>query len=272
MMKHYRYLLMRRLTQIAIIVLYVGANLWGWKILQGDLSASKLMEIVPLADPYAVLQIVCTGATLGMDIILGALIVAVFYGIVGGRAFCSWVCPVNMITDSAAWLRRKMKLSEIQKRFYINRSIRYWILALGLILSAVMGVAAFELISPVSMAHRGIIFGMGMGGGALAVIFLFDLLVHENGWCGYICPLGASYALIGRFSFIRVHHDANKCTDCRECITVCPEKEVLHMINRSSESVLMGECTNCGRCIDVCQDNALGFSIRSQLKQPKDEE
>lgn len=269
-MKHYRYLLLRRFTQFAILLLYIGANAWGWKILRGDLSASSVFGTVPLADPYAVLQIAVTGATLGMDILLGAMIIVLFYGIIGGRGFCSWVCPVNMITDTAAWLRRKMKLSEIQKRFYISRSVRYWILGLSLILSAVMGVAVFELISPVSMAHRGAVFGMGMGGGALAVIFLFDLLVHENGWCGYICPLGASYSLIGRFSLIRVHHNAEKCTDCRACITVCPEKEVLHMINKSSESVLMGECTNCGRCIDVCQESALEFSIRSTEKQPKE--
>ena len=270
-MKHVKYLVMRRLSQLSILYLYFGANVWGWKVLQGDLSASLFMGKIPLADPYAVAQIALTGATMGMDILLGALIVALFYGIIGGRGFCSWVCPINIITDMAAWLRRKMKFAEIQKRFYLSRLLRYWILGLSLVLSALMGVAVFELISPISMAHRGVIFGMGMGGGALMVIFLFDLLVHEHGWCGYICPLGASYALMSQFSLIRVHHDANKCTDCRDCITVCPEKEVLFMINRSSESVLMGECTNCGRCVDVCCEEALEFSIRSHLKQPKDE-
>jgi len=271
MMKNFRYLLLRRLTQISLLVLYVGANVWGWKILQGNLSSSSVFEIVPLSDPYAVLQIAVTGATMGMDILIGAIIITLFYGVIGGRGFCAWVCPINMITDAAAWLRRRFRLSDLQKRFYMSRSLRYWILGLSLVLSVLMGVAAFELISPISMAHRGLVFGMGMGGGALIVIFLFDLLVHENGWCGYICPLGATYSLLGKFSLIRVRHDAPKCTDCRDCITVCPEKEVLFMINKSSESVLMGECTNCGRCVDVCQEDALGFSIRSGLKQPKGE-
>lgn len=271
-MKNYRYLLLRRISQITLLVLYIGANVWGWKILQGNLSSSLLFQTIPLSDPYAVVQIAATGATLAMDILIGALIVLTFYGVIGGRAFCSWVCPVNIITDAAAWIRRKLRISEVQKRVYMSRSLRYWVLGLGVILSFIMGVAAFELISPVSMVHRGAVFGMGMGLGAIVVIFLFDLFVHENGWCGYICPLGASYALIGRFSLFRVRHDANKCTDCRDCITVCPEKEVLHMINKSSESVLMGECTNCLRCVDVCQEDALGFSIRSHIKQPKDEE
>lgn len=120
------------------------------------------------------------------------------------------------------------------------------------------------------MAHRGLIFGIGFGVGALIIIFLFDLFVHEHGWCGYICPLGGFYSILGKISLIRVRYDVDKCTECMQCKVVCPEKEVLFMVSKSSESVLMGECTNCGRCIDVCNDDALNFSIRSQLKQAKE--
>jgi len=88
-MKNYRYLLLRRLTQITLLVLYVGANVWGWKVLQGNLSSSSVLGVVPLSDPYAVIQIAVTGASVGMDILLGALIVTLFYGVIGGRAFCS---------------------------------------------------------------------------------------------------------------------------------------------------------------------------------------
>jgi ferredoxin-type protein NapH len=260
-----KYLILRRIVQISILVLYFGANAFGWKVLEGNLSGSLLLGTVPLADPYAILQMFVAGATLAADVLIGALIIALFYGIIGGRAFCSWVCPVNMITDLANWLRRKLGISQVQKRVYMSRGIRFWVLGLSLILSMVMGVAAFELISPISMVHRGLVFGMGLGFGAIVVIFIFDLFVHENGWCGHICPLGGFYTLLSRFSLIRVRHDADKCTACMECKEVCPEKEVLFMVAKNSESVLMGECVNCGRCIDVCNDDALGFSIRSQI-------
>ncbi len=45
MMKNFRYLLLRRLTQISLLVLYVGANVWGWKILQGNLSSSSVLGL-----------------------------------------------------------------------------------------------------------------------------------------------------------------------------------------------------------------------------------
>ncbi|MFT8144368.1 4Fe-4S binding protein, partial [Salmonella enterica subsp. enterica serovar Enteritidis] len=59
------------------------------------------------------------------------------------------------------------------------------------------GIAAFELVSPIGILHRGVIFGMGMGGAAVLSIFLFDLFAVKNGWCGHVCPLGGFYSLIG---------------------------------------------------------------------------
>ncbi len=269
-MRKIRFLLMRRMTQLGILFLYFGANAYGWKILQGNLSGSLLFETIPLADPYALLQMLFAGAALASDIIIGAVLIALFYGIVGGRIFCSWVCPINMVTDAANWLRRKLGISRVQKRVYMSRNIRFWMLGLSLILSYVMSVAAFELISPISMVHRGLVFGMGLGGGAIVVIFLFDLFVHENAWCGHICPLGGFYSLLGKRSMIRVYHDSEACTECMKCKEVCPEKEVLFMVAKSSESVLMGECTNCGRCIEVCDDDALNFSIRNLARKAKE--
>jgi ferredoxin-type protein NapH len=139
------------------------------------------------------------------------------------------------------------------------------------VLSYILGVTAFEFVSPISITHRAIIFGVGFGWAAGVVIFLFDLFILKNGWCGHICPLGGFYSAIGKVSLIRVDHDEEKCTVCMKCKEVCPETQVLFMIGKSSEQVLLGECTNCGRCIEVCDDDALNFSIRKLAKERKNE-
>ncbi|QKF66082.1 menaquinol dehydrogenase NapGH, membrane component NapH [Arcobacter venerupis] len=262
MIKKYRFLIARRITQITIMVLYVIANVYGIDILMGNLSSSLLFKVIPLSDPYAVIQMLFAGAIISFDILLGAFIISIFYAIIGGRAFCSWVCPVNMITDAANFLRRKFGFNQIQKKQPASRNIRYWVIAISFIISFFMGIAAFEMISPISMIHRGIIFGLGFGWATILVLFLFDLFVLKNGWCGHICPLGGFYSLIGRFSLIRVHHDSDKCTACMKCKEVCPESQVLHMVTKTSIPVLSGECTNCGRCVEVCDDDALNFSIK----------
>ena len=267
----YRFLIARRISQITIMALYVIANVYGINFLTGNLSSSLLAGIIPLSDPYAVLQMFVAGAVISVDLIVGALIITIFYMTVGGRAFCSWVCPVNMITDLANYLRRKLGFNQIQKKQPASRNIRYWVLAISLVISFIMGLAAFEFISPISMVHRGIIFGMGFGWAAILVIFLFDLFVLKNGWCGHICPLGGAYSLIGKSSLIRVHHNAPNCTACMKCKEVCPESQVLHMVTKTSIPVLSGECTNCGRCIEVCDDDALNFSIKNFKKGENNE-
>ncbi|QOP43498.1 quinol dehydrogenase ferredoxin subunit NapH [Sulfurimonas sediminis] len=267
---NYRYLILRRFVQIGMLVLFFGANAWGWKILEGNLSSSLLFGIIPMSDPYATVQMIAAGAVVATDLLIGVAVVTLFYFFIGGRAFCSWVCPVNMVTDSADYLRRVFDIDRAQKmKQPITRNARYWILGLSLIVSAFMGIAAFEFVSPISMMHRGLVFGMGFGWAAVAMIFLFDLLVLKNGWCGHVCPLGGFYSLLGKFSFIRVHHLEENCTLCMKCKVVCPEKQVLHMIGKESLPVLSGECTNCARCIEVCDDDALRFSIRDFIQNKK---
>jgi len=262
-----KYLILRRITQISLMILYIGANVWGWNFLIGNLSSSLILGIIPMSDPYAVLQMFAAGAVIATDIFLGMLVAVLFYSIVGGRAFCSWVCPVNIITDAANYLRRKFRFNQIQKKQHASRNMRYWVIAISLVISVAFGVTAFEFISPVGMVHRGIIFGLGFGWAAIIVIFLFDLFVLKNGWCGHICPIGGIYSIIGRYSLIRVKHEEDKCTLCMKCKDVCPENQVLFMVGKSTEQVLMGECTNCARCIEVCDDNAMNFSLRDLINK-----
>ena len=61
--------------------------------------------------------------------LLGAAIVLVFYPLVGGRVFCAWVCPVNLVTDLAGWLRTKLRIQ--QPCFACRRNTRYFVLAAG---------------------------------------------------------------------------------------------------------------------------------------------
>ena len=269
--KH-RFLIGRRIVQISILLLYIAGNLYGWKILQGNLSSSRIFDVIPMADPYAVLQLFVAGSLLATDVLIGALIVLLFYSLIGGRAFCSWVCPINMVTDFANWLRMKTGLHREEWQLRISRKTRYWVLGLSLVVSFIIAAPAFEFISPISMLHRGLIFGIGFGWVAVGGVFLFDLFVTKNGWCGHVCPLGGFYSLITKPSAIRVKHDADKCTLCMNCKNVCPEKQVLWMIGKESVIVSSGECINCGRCIEVCNDDALNFSFRYKPQKEEKED
>lgn len=264
--KKYRFLLLRRFFQFGILFLYFGANAFGWNILKGNLSSSIVFDFLPLSDPFAVLQMFSAGAVLGFDVLLGAIVVFLFYGIFAGRAFCSFVCPINIISDFSAVVRRKLGFEKIERKVIFKRNFRYFILILSLVVSFICGVGAYEMISPIGIVTRGIVFGGGMMLGVVACIVLFDVFVQKNGWCGYVCPLGAFYASIGKFRMLKVTHDKEKCTKCFDCKLICPESQVLGIIGKKSGFIKKSECISCGRCIEVCNDDALHFSFSLNKK------
>jgi len=264
----WRHIILRRLVQTGVLLLFLGTAHWGWSlagqpILVGNLSSSELLGVIPMADPFAVAQMLLTQHALVSKVLVGAGIVLLLYGMLGGRVWCSWVCPINMVTDLAGWLRIRLGIHDM---FRLSRNIRYSVLALALLLSALTGVAAFEWVSPISMLHRELIFGLGLGWTAVLGVFLFDLLVLKHGWCGHLCPLGAFYALVGRLAPVRVRFDTPTCTHCGECARVCPEPQVLNLRQAANAGMITsGECSNCGRCITVCPEDTLHFDLRHRI-------
>ncbi|MDU8926771.1 quinol dehydrogenase ferredoxin subunit NapH [Alisedimentitalea sp. MJ-SS2] len=265
--KAHKFLILRRSTQIGTLALFLLGPWAGLYILKGNLASSLVFDFIPLTEPLLFIQMLAAGFTgLSSAVIIGAAIVAVFYFLVGGRVYCSWVCPVNIVTDAALWGRRKLDLKGSSK---LKLSTRYWMLALTVALAAVTGTLAYELINPVSIIFRGLVFGMGLGWVVLIGIFAFDLLVAKRGWCGHLCPMGAFYSLLGARSLIRVRADGrDKCDDCMECYEVCPELQVIPPAVKSAPDgipvILSGACTNCGRCIDICPHDVYAFGLRNR--------
>lgn len=261
----HRWLLLRRFSQLSILFLFLVGPLFGYWIVKGNLTSSLTLEVLPLTDPYILLQSLITGHSIASTAFIGAAIVTVFYFLVGGRVFCSWVCPMNMVTDAADWLRRRLNLKG-GARF--SRKTRYWILLMTLVLAAVTTNIAWELVNPVSLLHRGIIYGSGFTIFIVISIFIFDFIISREGWCGHLCPVGAFYSLLGRYSFLRVSAiNRDNCDDCLDCFVVCPEEQVINPALKGADKgygpvILDMNCTNCGRCIDVCAKNVFKFSTR----------
>ncbi len=261
----HKWLVLRRGSQLLILSAFLLGPWAGLWLIKGNLSSSLTLEVLPMTDPYLLLQSLAAGHLPAMSAITGALIVLAIYLLVGGRVYCSWVCPVNIVTDAAAWLRERL---DIDKGARLKRQTRYWILALTLLLALVSGSIAWELINPVSMLHRGLIFGMGLAWTIVLLVFLFDLLISHRGWCGHLCPVGAFYSLLGRFSLLRVSaRRRSACNDCMDCYAVCPEPQVispaLKGVGKNITPVILSpNCTNCGRCVDICSKDVFGFSMR----------
>lgn len=202
--RRYRWTILRRATELLVLICFTGTARWGWEIfgkplLVGDLSSSRILGVIPLDDPLALFERLCAGIIPTASAAVGALLITLFYGLIGSRTFCGWVCPMNFVVETAAWLRRKLNLPADAVR--LPRLTRYATLAGVLLASILTGSAAFEAVSPQAFLWRDIIFGTGLSAlSAVLTVFALELGLMKDGWCGHLCPLGAFWSLAGRAS------------------------------------------------------------------------
>jgi len=270
-----KWLLLRRGNQLAILALFLLGPLAGIWLIKGNLSASLFLDTLPMSDPYLLLQVMFSGHLPESMALIGGLIVLIFYLLVGGRSYCSWVCPLNIITDGASWLQRRWG---IQPRGNLSRDLRFWLLGLSLLLALMGGSLLWELVNPVTLIQRGLIYGSVAVWGAVLALFLFELLVSQRGWCSHLCPTGAFYSLLTLRAPLRVSTPRRSaCDDCLDCFKVCPEPQIIKPVVKgeqgSSTIIDSSVCTNCGRCIDVCNQHVFQFSTRfNRREEPVNEE
>lgn len=287
----HRFLILRRISQIFVLCLFLSGPLLGVWVLKGNYSSSRFLDVIPATDPLVFLQTLMAGHWPGfVTVMLGAVVITLVYAILGGRVYCAWVCPFNMLTDAASWCRRKLG---IQSGVTLSNKLRYAIFFAVLLGSFSTGVIIWEWMNPVSITGRGIISSatevakvdvlsfevlwrilvsaFGAAGWLLLGIFIFDVFVVKNGWCGHLCPMGAMYSLIGSKGLLYVDaKERHACTKCMDCIHTCPESQVLlQPLFAKQESTLItsSECTKCGKCIDICAEKVFSIKVVVPIKK-----
>ena len=94
----------------------------------------------------------------------------------------------------------------------LSQKTRYWFLGAILLVAAVTGSIAWELINPVSMVYRGLVFGMGLTWCVVAAIFLLDLFVGRRAWVAIfvrsvrftVCWVRSRYCVFPRYAVSNV--------------------------------------------------------------------
>jgi ferredoxin-type protein NapH len=222
----HKWLILRRTSQIGILLLFLVGPWFGIWIVKGNLAFSYTLNFLPLADPYVILQSLLARqvperlALIGVVHRLAALPAGrwphlLLLGLPGQSADRS-----RLLAARAAGLKGSA---------HISRPTRYWMLGMTLVAAMVTGSIAWEMVNPVSMMHRGLIFGIGSGLGGAAGGVPVRPVRHAPRLVRPPVP-GRRLLQPDRqdFQLARIRLPAREaCNDCMDCFAVCPEPQVI---------------------------------------------
>lgn len=278
--KGFPFTVVRHIVQVLVLLLFlVPVLLAGWGLFggmvggddaittpaesfpfYGTLSSSTLFGIT-LLDPFAVLQTIAASKAFDPAWLVGLLPLLILYGLVRGRVFCGWVCPVNLLLELVDWLRAKLNIKVEEQ--VLPRHVKAWV-ALGvLVLSALLSFPVFEALSPIGFINKGLVFGSLAGGLTLVAILLVELFWGHRVWCRAICPLGGFYEVVGKVGLVNVRIDHEACIGCNKCKHACLcDPEILDAPVAGEDVIVRaGDCMLCGKCIEACPVRALSITL-----------
>lgn len=91
--------------------------------------------------------------------------------------------------------------------------------------------------------------------GIVFIVLLLANLAANRFWCRSLCPLGALFALVSRFSLLRLRKDDARCTRCAKCASHCEGRALTGCGGGRNPA----ECLLCLNCAAECPADALGF-------------
>ena len=180
------------------------------------------------------------------------------------KSFCSFICPVGLLSEWHWKLGRKVFGRNLVAPFgwkpprwmdYSLRSLKY--LLLYFFLNAILrGMNTDALKAFIDSPYNKIadvkmmLFFLEMSTFAFGVILLLMLasLFISNFWCRYLCPYGGLLGILGFLSPVKIRREASTCTDCMACTRACPAMIQVH----EAAIVRSDECTSCLDCVKVC--------------------
>ncbi|MDY0011880.1 MAG: NapH/MauN family ferredoxin-type protein [Rhodocyclaceae bacterium] len=254
---------------IAVNLLFLVSFWLDIQMLEGALTASRFVGF-HLIDLNSALQVMLAHKHIIVNLFIGTATVFLLWAALGGRSFCSWVCPYHLVAELFEKLHLALAARKLVTDHEFHRGARtvFWLVFSAL--AVITGYTVFETLSPTGILSRALIYGPSLALGWVALLLVFEVVYSRRAWCRYICPIGLTYGMVGTLSPVRVLYTLDKCFHEGDCRKVCLVPHVLDMVIKGraeAPQVPVGpDCTRCGLCVDTCPSGALKFDVKGLSK------
>ena len=219
-------------------------------VTQGQLSITNV---------FAILQVIggnASASVLLLDPVIFILWCYVLLTLVlwGRGYFCGWLCPFGALQEMAAELARLLRIRQRRIPFSLHRrlwALKYLILA-GLVAVSFWSISGAERAAEVEPFKTAITLGFVREWPFVLyalVLLLAGLFVHKF-FCRYLCPLGACFAVLGRFHLLRWLPRRVECGNpCQLCTRRCGIGAI-----EPNGGINYRECIQCYECEVIYRD------------------
>lgn len=171
----------------------------------------------------------------------------------GRGTFCGWLCPFGALQELVGKLARLGRVPQLKLRGATDmqlKRLKYVVLALIVIVALLDGVGsktdALVEVEPFKTAIT-LSFVRAWPYVAYALALLAAGAFMHKFFCRYLCPLGASLALLGRFRLLDWIPRRAECgTPCQTCRHRCDYQAI-----EPDGAVVYAECFQCMDCVVI---------------------
>ncbi len=190
------------------------------------------------------------------------MVITILTTVLFGRVFCSYLCPLGALQEWIRGLGRKIgirkdiELPEVVDRY--ARYLKYLILIFIIYYSYKTGDLFFRNYDPYNaLMHFGNEYEEKVIAYAILGVVLFSALFSKNWWCRYLCPLGATMAIIKKISPFKIVRDSSTCVSCGLCNKTCPA----NLNIKDAQVINSADCISCLNCVSDCPESSLKAKV-----------
>lgn len=241
----------------------------------------------------SLMKFINTGALLA-----ATFLIILFLTMLFGRFYCSAICPLGILQDVIAFVKRKIKKKKFRYTYASPYSILRYTFLLVTILVFISGSSllvnlldpysnfgriASGLFKPLYTGLNNILAGIMENFNVYTFykvdlhmrfitliypLFIFGLililvLAHGRLFCNTVCPVGTLLGLFSKISFLKITFNKETCTKCNKCSLVCKAE----CINVKEQHVDFSRCVGCYNCIQECPENAIYYQPTLRKKK-----